>query len=157
VRASLALHGPAGAAPAGQPVPIRAELRNEGADELWIVGVLDGSETGTRYPHWLPSVRLDGRLIAAPPAAEDPLVGPLRASDVRQVAPGKAFDPGRLATFGLFAPPLPGAYLYSLELSTESPNADAWLGTFNQDRSVLPLIERIPRLSLRADLTIRVK
>ena len=152
--ASLVLHGLAGPHPAGRPVPIRAELRNEGPGELWIVGVLDGSEAGTRYPHWLPTVRLGEVTVAAPPPPEDPLVGPLRAEDFRCLAPGEGFDPGRLATFEVFAPQVPGLYVYSLELSTESPSAEAWLGAFNQDRSVLELVARIPRITLRAAITV---
>ena len=154
--ASLRLIAPAGPASAGRPVPVRAEVRNEGADELWFVGVLDGSETATRYPFWLPSVRVGDRVVAAPPAAEDPLVGPLRASDFVRLAPGGAFDPGRLATFAVFAPAQAGAYVYALELSTESPSPEAWLGRFNQDRSVLALIPRVPRLTVRAELTVQV-
>jgi hypothetical protein len=156
VTLSLALHAPAGPSSVGRPVPVRPELRNEGADEVWVVGVLDGSETATRYPHWLPSVRLGDRVVAAPPAAEDPLVGPLRAGDFRRLTPGEGFDPGRLATFAIFAPAEPGAYVYALELSTESLRAEEWLGAFNQDPSVVELVARVPRLTLRAEVTVQV-
>jgi len=156
VTLSLTLHAPAGPCPVGRPVPVRAEVRNEGSRELWMVGVVDGSETATRYPIWRPSVRLGDRVVAAPPVAEDPLVGPLRESDFRRLAPGESFDPGRLATFAVFAPAEPGAYVYSLELSTESPSPEAWLGAFNQDRSVLELVARVPPVAVRAEVTIEV-
>jgi hypothetical protein len=156
VTLSLTLHAPAGPCPVGRPVPVRAEVRNEGSRELWMVGVVDGSETATRYPIWRPSVRLGDRVVAAPPAAEDPLVGPLRESDFRRLAPGESFDPGRLATFAVFAPAEPGAYVYSLELSTESPSPEAWLGAFYQDRSVLELVARVPPVAVRAEVTIEV-
>jgi hypothetical protein len=156
VTLSLALDAPAGPSPVGRPVAVRPELRNESAEEVWVVGVLDGSETGTRYPHWLPSIRLGDRIVAAPPAAEDPLVGPLRASDFRRLAPGEALEPGRLATFAIFAPAEPGAYVYTLELSTESPRAEDWLGAFNQDPSAVELVARVPRLTLRAEVTVQV-
>jgi hypothetical protein len=156
VTLSLRLHAPAGPSPVGRPVPVRAELRNEGAGELWVVGVVDGSETATRYPHWLPSVLVGDRVVAAPPQAEDPLVGPLREADFRRLAPGEGFDPGRLATFAVFAPAEPGAYVYSLALSTESPRPEDWLGAFNQDMSVLDLVARVPRVSVRAEVTVEV-
>jgi hypothetical protein len=156
VTLSLALHAPAGPSPLGRPVPVRPELRNEGAGEVWVVGVLDGSETATRYPHWVPSVRLGDRVVAAPPAAEDPLVAPLRDTDFRRLAPGEGFDPGRLATFAIFSPAEPGAYVYALELSTESPRAEDWLGAFNQDPAVVELVARVPRLTLRAEVTVQV-
>ncbi len=155
-KVGLSLHGPAGPHPAGRPVPVRAELRNDGDEELWIVGVLDGSETGTRYPRWRPSVRLGDVVVAVPPRAEDPLVGPLRAGDFRCLAPGEGFDPGRLATFAVFAPEVPGSYLYTLELSTESPDDAAWLGAFGQDRSVLDMVARVPRFTTRATVTVEV-
>jgi hypothetical protein len=156
VAASLQLHGPPGPSPAGRPVPVRAVLRNDGPDELWIPGVLDGSESGSRFPHWLPEIEHEGRVVAAPPPAEDPLVGPLRREDFHRLAPGQEFDPGRLATFATFAPPAPGAYLYGLRLSTASDRPEAWLGTFNQDPAVLEWVSRVPRLELSAQITIAV-
>jgi hypothetical protein len=156
VTASLTLEGPAGPSPVGRPVPIRVELRNEGPGELWITGVLDGSETGTRYPIWRPSVRLGSVVVAEPPTAEDPLVGPLRESDFRRLAAGESFEPGRLATFALFAPAEPGTYVYGVELSTDSPSPEAWLGRFNQDRAVLDLVARVPRFRARGEVAVDV-
>jgi hypothetical protein len=156
VKADLALHVPAGPHPAGRPVPVRVELRNAGDEDLWIAGVVDGSESGIRYPHWLPSVRLGAVTVAAPPRPEDPLVGPLRAEDFRCLRPGEGFDPGRLATFAVFAPQAPGSYVYALEMSTESATDEAWLGRFNQDRSVLDLVAQVPRFSTRATVTVDV-
>lgn len=153
--ASLALIGPAGPVAVGRPVPVRASLRNDGPDELWVVGVLDGSETGTRYPVWRPSVLLGDRVVASPPMAEDPLVGPLRADDFRRLAVGEAFDPGRLATFSVFVPETPGLYTYVLELSTEAGGPEQWLGRFNQDPSVASLVARVPRMRLRASLEVQ--
>ena len=154
--ASLALHGPPGEVPAGRPVPIRASLRNDGPGELWIVGVIDGSESGTRFPHWLPSIARGERAVAGPPQAEDPLVGPLRPEDFHRLGEGEELDPGRLATFATYAPAEAGAYVYSLRLSTESARAEDWFGAFNQDPAVGELVARVPRLALRADLTVTV-
>jgi hypothetical protein len=156
VRASLALHGPPGEVRAGRPVPVRASLRNDGPGELWIVGVVDGSESGTRYPHWLPSIVREGRAVAGPPQAEDPLVGPLRREDFHRLGAGDELEPGRLATFATYAPDEPGAYVYSLLLSTESARVEDWFGVFNQDPAVAELVARVPRLTLRADLTVTV-
>ncbi len=62
----LVLYGPEGPQPVGRPAPIQVEVRNTGAREVWIAGVLDGSEAGLRYPHYLPSVTLagSGRTVA---------------------------------------------------------------------------------------------
>jgi hypothetical protein len=145
-------------------VQVEVQVRNERSEDIWMVGVVDGSEGGLRYPRWQPAVRRDGAIVATPAPPEDPLVGPLRAEDFRRLAPGEAFDPtsregGRaylpLVTFASFAPPEPGAYSYTLELSTESEQPDEWLGRWGQDaerEQVLELIERVPRLTLRSNV-----
>jgi hypothetical protein len=152
----LVLHGPPGPHPVGRPVAVHAQVRNEGPGELWIVGVLDGSESSTRYPIWRPAVEREGEVVAAPGPPEDPLVGPLRPQDFQRLAPGETLDPGRLATFATFAPAEAGEYVYRLELSTDSPRDEDWLGWFNQDRSVLALVARVPRLTMRAELVVDV-
>jgi hypothetical protein len=156
VTADLSLHAPAGPHPAGRPVPVRALLRNDGPGDLWIVGAVDGSDTGTRYPHWLPSVRRGAVVVAAPARPEDPLVAPLRAEDFRCLAPGGTTDPGPFPTFARFAPREPGTYVYALDLSTDSGRPEAWLGRFNQDRSVLDLVARVPRMTVHAEVTVEV-
>ena len=153
---SLTLHAPAGPCPVGRPVPVRAEVRNEGSGELWMVGVVDGSETATRYPVWRPSVRLGDRVVAAPPAAEDPLVGPLRESDFRRLAPGESFDAGRLATFAVFAPAAPGRTSTRSSSRRRARARRHGSGRFNQDLSVLELVARVPRVTVRAQVTVKV-
>jgi len=157
----LVLHGPEGAQPLGRPAPVRVEVRNSGDRELWIAGVLDGSEDGLRYPRYLPSVTLSesGRTVARPGPAEDPLVGPLRAGDLRRLAPGESFDPTAgclpLMTFANFAPAEPGRYGYSLTLSTEAERPEEWLGAFGvpsgaEREKLLDLVARVPRVTVSA-------
>ncbi|MGC5561234.1 hypothetical protein ACPYPG_00140 [Streptomyces sp. FR-108] len=56
----LVLHGPRGTQPLGHPAAVRVELRNTGSGELWIAGVLDGSENGLRFPRYRPTVTRSG-------------------------------------------------------------------------------------------------
>jgi hypothetical protein len=154
VTLSLRLERPPGPHRVGRPADVRARLRNDGPDEAWVVGVIDGSESGIRYPLWRPSIERGGAVVAEPPRAEDPLVGPLRAEDFHRLEPHQDLDPGRLATFAGFAPPEPGEYVYRLELATDSPRDEEWLGRFNQDPAVLALVARVPRLVARAALTL---
>jgi hypothetical protein len=145
------------------------ELANAGPAEVLMVGVVDGSEGGLRYPRWRPEILGDaiGRVTAR--RDEDPLVGPLRGSDFTRLAPGQAFDPtdpgpGRaylpLSTFATFAPPVPGTYRFRLVLSTESETPEQWLGRFNQEEEreeVLELVSRVPRVTLESNaLEVRV-
>jgi hypothetical protein len=164
----LALRAPAGPHPVGRPIPVELEVRNASGDEIWVVGVVDGSEGGVRYPHYRPSVTRAGTVVASPAPPEDPLVGPLREVDFRCLAPGEAFDPTRgeggaaylpLATFANFRPDEPGTYRYELTLSTESPRPEDWLGRFGQEphqAKVLELVARVPRVAVVAALEVEV-
>jgi hypothetical protein len=164
----IALHGPSEAR-VGRPVQVRLEIRNEGERALWMVGVVDGSEGGLRFPRYMPSVKLGGRVVAAPPPPEDPLVGPLRVADFRRLVPGESFDPTRpshgsaylpLSTFANFVPSKEGVYRCEVQLSTESDSPERWLGRFNQEderASVLELIHKVPRLTVTAATEIEVR
>jgi hypothetical protein len=160
----LLLTGPGRPIAVGDPLGVRAEVRNVDDQEVLMVGVIDGSEQGVRYPHWRPGVSLGTRVVAEPGRAEDPLVGPLRRADFRRLAPGERFDPTGagylpLATFANFRPPEPGTYRCTLSLSTESERPEQWLGRFGQDAerdAVLELVARVPGLTLRSELEVKV-
>jgi len=153
----------------GRPVDMRVEIRNESGRAIWMVGVVDGSEEGVRFPRYIASVKFGGRVVAAPPPPEDPLVGPLRTADFRRLAPGESFDPTRpsqgsaflpISTFANFVPSKEGAYRYELELSTNSDSLEKWLGRFNQEderASVLELIGKVPLVTVTGALDVEVR
>jgi hypothetical protein len=130
-------------------------------------GVLDGSETATRWPHYRPTVLRGDEVVAAPPAAEDPLVAPLRPEDLRELAPGESFDPSDrseggaflpLATFATYRPDRPGRYRYLLVVDTTGTE-DGWLGRFGQEphrARVVGLLAGVPRAVLTATLDVDV-
>ena len=153
----------------GVPVKLRVSILNASERAIWMVGVVDGSEGGVRFPRYMPSVKLGGQVVAAPPPPEDPLVGPLRAADFRRLAPGESFDPTQpshgaaylpLSTFANLVPSKEGVYRYELELSTNSDSPERWLGRFNQEDervSVLALIDKVPRVTVTAALELQVR
>jgi len=162
---SLTLQGPLGSRPTGQPVSVGIEVRNLTTDQVQMVGVVDGSEEGARYPHYQPSVSRDGVVMAGPPPPEDPLVGPLRERDFRLLNPGEAFDPTLGAegaaympifTFASFSPTEPGVYRYQLTLSTESDRPEQWLGRFGQQEpeqaAVLRRVAQVPRVTTTSNV-----
>jgi len=166
---SVVLRGPEGVHPQGRPAPIQIELRNISDEPIWMVGVLDGSEGGLRYPHYLPAVMRNGVIVAVPGAAEDPLVGPIRAADFRRLSPGESFDPTRpdqgagyvpLSTFATWPCPAAGEYQFVTRLSTASQAPEQWLGRFGQHEdlaSIRDLIARVPQLTVDSNsLTVRV-
>ncbi|GIH77604.1 hypothetical protein [Planobispora longispora] len=147
----IELTAPGGPYPAGKPVPVTVSVVS--TSDVLLVGVLDGSEDGSRYPRYRPTVSLGGRVVAAPPAPEDPLVGPLRLSDFVRLAPGEPYDPcttRTLATFETFVPDGPGSYAYELTLDTESDTPEQWLGRVGQTDvpEVLTLVREVPRLRI---------
>jgi hypothetical protein len=143
---------------------VSVEVRNRSDRPVWFVGVLDGSETGTRYPHYLPRISRARQVVHAPPIAEDPLVSPLRVADFRLLEPGGAFDPTRseggtawlpLSIFTTFCPSVPGEYELELVVSTESRSPKEWLGRFNQAaeaEAVRAKVALVPRLTVRSNL-----
>jgi hypothetical protein len=162
---TLTLRGPDRPLLLGGPVPIQIEVKNVSSGSIWMVGVVDGSETGTRFPHYLPEIRLTGRVVAKPPAPEDPLVSPLRLADFYLLEPGTSFNPTAkpgatylpVSTFANFRPSVPGRYEFHLVLSTESKNPDQWLGKFGQDverSAVLDRLQLIPKLTITSNLLV---
>ncbi|HEV3468966.1 MAG TPA: hypothetical protein VG148_06565 [Pyrinomonadaceae bacterium] len=137
----------------GAVVPVRVEVRNVSARPLWAVGVLDGSEAGYRHPVYTPSV--EGPRPVPPQEADGcGNVAPLRIEDFRLLAPGEGFDPTRgpnylpLLAFANFAPAHPGRYELRLTLSTESDNAEDWLGMIGYpgEEAVVERLKEVPRL-----------
>jgi hypothetical protein len=143
---------------------VAVEVRNRSDRPVWFVGVLDGSETATRYPHYQPRIMSGGTVVAAAPAADDPLISPLRLMDFRLLPPGGAFDPTRaeggaawlrLSTFSTFCPTARGEYEFELTVSTMSGSPEQWLGRFNQAEeaeAVRARIALVPRLTVRSNI-----
>jgi len=164
----IVLDGPAEVS-VGQPVELRVQIHNDSDHSIWMVGVVDGSEGGVRFPRYVPEVKLDGQVVAAAPPQEDPLVGPLRVEDFRKLDPGESFDPTQpshgaaylpLSTFANFVPSKQGKYRFELALSTESDSAERWLGRFNQEderASVLELIKEVPSLAVSAAIELEAR
>jgi len=167
---AVALRAPDGRHPAGRPVALQIEVRNVGDSDVWIVGVLDGSEGGVRYPRYAPAVLRDGVAVAQPGPAEDPLVARLQVQDFRRLGPGEWLDPTSadegaayqpLSTFATWACPEPGEYQYVLGLSTTSEDPEQWLGRVGPEADgerLRDLIARVPRVDISSNvLAVRVR
>ncbi|MGW5469780.1 hypothetical protein [Streptomyces chartreusis] len=150
----------------GEPVSVEVGLRNVSDADVWVVGVLDGSEAGMRFPYFRTAVLHDGRTVYRP-VVEDPLVGPLLRSHFRRLGPGESFDPtaggdgyAPLTVFTQFRPVEKGSYRYRLTFSSESVRPEQWFGRFGQRAdehdTLIDLIDRVPRgvLTAMADVTV---
>ncbi|MER6425358.1 hypothetical protein [Streptomyces sp. NPDC001137] len=163
----MVLHAAKGPHPVSEPVPVEVELRNVSDAAVWVVGVLDGSEAGLRFPHFRTAVLHGGGTVYRP-LVEDPLVGPLLRSHFRLLSPGESFDPSAgggdgylpLTVFTQFRPLERGQYQYRLTFSSESARPEQWFGRFGQRAdehpALIDLISRVPRgvLTATTDVTV---
>lgn len=145
----------------GTVVPVRVEVRNVSARPVWAVGVLDGSEAGYRHPVYKPSVK-EPRPSPPPESEGCGNVAPLRLEDFRRLAPGEGFDPTDTAAgpnflplFALsnFTPAHAGRYELRLTLSTESGEAEDWLGMLGYpgEEAVVERLKGVPRVRVESD------
>ncbi len=139
---------------------ISVRVRNRSAAAIRIPGVLDGSESGVRFPHYLPHIEGPAAAEAVPEIPD--FSAPLRRSDFRLLQPGEAFDPTDRSSGAAFVPIVAfqritraaGIYTVSLSLSTESRSPDEWLGTLPspKDPGVLDLIATVPRIAVLSNV-----
>ncbi|RNC73254.1 MAG: hypothetical protein ED859_00670 [Desulfuromonadales bacterium] len=153
---AVILTGPATPCRVGEPVAISVEVRNVSDRPLRMVGVLDGSEAGFRFPRYRPE-------ITGPSAGAETdsvfwcgTVAPLHLRDVRLLMPGEGFDPRMaadgsaffpLAAFLGFRPTAPGGYRFRLIVDTSAPAADEWLGmpSILNEEEIRRLLDEVPR------------
>ena len=165
---SIVLSAPKGVHKIGQPVEVSIEVCNISKSPVQIVGVLDGSETSVRFPHYLPEIKASVE-FELPEMDVCGTTAPLRTSDFRLLKPKECFDPTKSAdeasylpifTFNNFLPNAAGVYEFSLTLSTESRRDDQWLGIIGYpgEEKVLELLKEIPRLTVKSNvLTLKVE
>lgn len=152
---AVLLTGPDTPCRVGEPVAISVEVRNASGSPLRMVGVLDGSEAGFRFPKYRPEI--SG--LAAGPMADDVFwcgtVAQLHLLDLRLLKPGKGFDPCAsvdgtaylpLAAFLNFRPVAPGSCRFKLSIDTSGPE-DEWLGRKNipDEEEIRRLLGEVPR------------
>ncbi len=165
---SIVLSTPKDVYRAGQPVEISIEVCNISKSSVPIVGVLDGSETGVRFPKYLPEIKSSIE-FELPEMEVCGTTAPLRSVDFRLLKPKECFDPAKstgdasylpLFTFNNFRPSKTGVYEFSLTLSTESARPEQWLGIIGYpgEEKVLELLKEVPHLTIKSNvLTIKVE
>lgn len=149
----------------GAPIPVSIEVKNISDRTLWMIGVMDGSELGLRYPHYQPRITGSQPLPSPEPTPLPDMVAPLRIIDFRQLAPGEGFDPTDpqheaaylpLSTFVNFRPPSPGRYEFRLTISTESRENEEWLGIMGYPgwEAVVERLAEVPRLRIESNVAV---
>jgi hypothetical protein len=148
----------------GEPSGVSIEVRNVGAVAIWVVGVVDGSEAGARFPRWIPIVEPRELVV---PAERPDFTAPLSPADFRRLEPGEAFDPTRPVNGARYFPVSmfesltenPERYRLTLELDTTAPDERSWGGSLPDHRpdsqqragEVQQLLLKVPRLRVRSN------
>lgn len=156
------LTGPVEAQKVGAVVKVSIAVVNVSDRPVWIVGALEGSDIGLRFPHYLPQVNGERPSLSGEVEYLD-MAAPLRLEDFHQLSPGQSFDPvvgmnralnPLLAAFTEFVPPAPGSYEMQLTLSTASENDNEWLGVveYPGKDEVLRRLAKVPRLRVESNV-----
>lgn len=165
----VVLHVPDEPQPRGRAVPVRIEVRNTSDEPVWIIGVLEGSEAGFRYPHYTPAIEGPEPIPEPEQLPHFGNMAPLLLDDFHRLEPGASFDPTRsihgahyhpIHAFHPFRPSAPGRYTVQLTLSTESQDPAEWLGVIEtpDKAAILDRLAEVPRLRVAsAPVTVEVQ
>ena len=163
---SIVLTVPSDPQKVGVVVPVKIEVRNVSSAPLWMIGVLDGSEQGYRFPHYRPSITSDPPM--PPPEMEAcGNLAPLRLQEFTRLDPDESFDPTvsdsgaaylPIDTFANFVAPAPGSYQFQLKLSTLSEKEEDWLGMrgYPGEADVLVRLADVPRVEVESNVATLV-
>jgi len=152
---AVILTSPATPCRVGEPVAISVEVRNVSGRPLRMVGVLDGSEAGFRFPKYRPEITGPAAGAEADTVFWCGTVAPLHLRDMRLLMPGKGFDPCLaadgaaflpLAAFLNFRPTTPGSCRFRLTVDT-SGTEEEWFGRRNvpDGNEIRRLLGEVPR------------
>lgn len=150
----------------GESIEITTAIKNISDKPLLLVGVLDGSETASRYPFFIPEISGNYKVPLNPRCG---MLRIIREKNFVLVEPGMSFNPEmeindfgfyRLWAFSSFKPDLPDEFKIKLKYSTDSTQPKNWLGhgvVPNLDK-ILRMIEEVPKLTVESNvLVISVK
>lgn len=152
----------------GEAPAIRVRIRNESDQAVYLVGSLDGSEAGMRYPHCGFEIRDSTGQLVEPRYARCGNTNPLRPADFVRVAPRSVFDPymeidyggffgSYLLTLGRKTFSKPGRYKLRFHYSSANPKLEDWLGDgkLGQDRGrdqkLTDLLRKVPKLDIESN------
>lgn len=146
---------------AGKEVQFRVRIKNISDRDVTVVGCLDGSSSGKRYPHFNRSV------TPSEPMAERMGCGncnSLRDSDLKVLKPGETFDPFGPNSFGnwlaKWTPPKEGTYTVRWTFDYTAKDLSEWNGPIERRMGMGGLeeqLKKIPKVSLAATVEVKVK
>jgi hypothetical protein len=148
----------------GERPVFTASLKNVSDGEVVVVGCLDGSCWGRRYPRWAATATVDGEAVAEEPLGMCGTVNPLDKGDVRTLKPGESMDPfgkpyfshSKLGTSLKFDKV--GSYKVVLTYDTEAAEEKRFHGAGEPAAEALALLARVARTKVASnELVFTVK
>ncbi len=125
----------------GEEVGLQIRIKNIWDEPVVVVGSLDGSSTGARYPKLTLELRdPEGHVIATPNISKCGNINAPRAKEFMELAPGKELDPYvRIDDYGYFANPLmlwkptvKGKYTLTFTYDTSVGEFSEWTSGLNR-------------------------
>jgi hypothetical protein len=150
----------------GEVPAIQVRITNDGGEEVYLVGSLDGSDCRMRFPHCYFEITGPDGNPAERQIGRCGNTNPLREQDFVKVLPGGSFDPyQRFDDYGFFgcsqlSPETfrePGDYRVRFVYSTAEPQARPWLGDGREAPGLTRLLAKVPRTTVTSNtLTVTV-
>ena len=155
-----------GEAKAGYPVLFKTRITNLSGADVTVVGALDGSEMGIRYPHFTVAI-VDGAGKAFP---WNPRAGRFHTNDIEErhfktLKAGEEFDPFGPAFTDLAVLkswlPAAGRYTVTLKCDYTAKGVMAWHRQNGLHRMEYPelsaLLDKVPKVTLEAKVVVEVR
>ena len=156
----------------GEKVDLRVRIINRSSESVRLIGSLDGSDIGWRFPHCtFEIVGPDGAPTESDNLRRCGNMNDLRHEEIVEVAPGASFDPyQKLDNYGFFehwifySDPFkePGEYKLRFRYSTETDDDKAFMGDLRMmdgeyEPELAALVRGVPRLVVESnELSIRI-
>ncbi len=146
----------------GDTASFRVVLTNVSKKPVVLVGSIEGSTGGDRYPHCVFTLERDGDTMVKRGIRIDGNFNDLRSSDFRLLAPGRSFEPFAMPSF---VPPAeilkpfakPGHYVVTFSYSTDAIDYKDWQPWWRAARAdVIEKLKEVPRLNLQASIAVDV-
>ncbi|HZL73294.1 MAG TPA: hypothetical protein VFC86_12610 [Planctomycetota bacterium] len=156
-----------GEAAVGKPMAFRIRITNVSDEDVAVVGALDGSDAGLRFPFYgVEITRPDGSPWVPVGELRCGNCNALRTEDIVRLKPGDEFDPlgegfFRNYRLSIWRPATKGKHLLRMIVSFSSEDPEKWNGPMKprlpDPHRIRSLLADVPKINLEAKVEFEVK
>lgn len=122
--------GPNEPIPVGTRAPVVFRLKNAGDAPVWVLGSLDGSWDGSRFPKCLVEIRDEAGVLQEPEIrGVCGFMDPLTERQFVQLKPKETLAQPLSTRLAFWKPTRPGTYTVRMTYDTSDPTLSKWGGT----------------------------